>query len=299
MKILVYLIFPLFFILTACSSCSSGSSNNPNKTPETPQTTTLNVAKCLVSTSDDKLEIVTWNVEHFPKTSTTTTELADIIKTMNVDVLALQEIKSKSYLEALMKLLPKYKSTIIVRSDINLAFIYKTAEISINSNPYAILKGNTYEFAGRTPFVLSVHSQSTNLDILLVNNHFKAYDNDESRTRRKAASELLKSWIDTEHPTDNVIVLGDMNDEITDKADENVFQIFLDDAANYKFSDREIAEDKTQWSYPGYPSHIDHILITNELFDNEVTSYTYTFGKCDNNYKSIISDHYPVCVVLK
>lgn len=290
----------LLFIVTACSSCSSGSSSNIKETPEQPQPTSLDVKKCIVSTDDNKLEIVTWNVEHFPKVATTTREVANIIKAMNVDVLALQEVKTKSYLDALVELLPGYESAIMVRSDINLAYIYKTSEISINGNPYSILKNKTYELP-RTPFVLPIHSKSTDLDILLVNNHFKAYDDTESRARRKAAATLLKNWIDTEHPTDNVIVLGDMNDALTDKAAENVFQPFLEDIANYIFADRTIAlgKNKSQWSYPGFPSHIDHILLTNELFDNELEAYTYTFGACDRNYGNIISDHYPVCVVLE
>ncbi len=115
------------------------------------------------------------------------------------------------------------------------------------------------------------------------------------------AAALLKQWIDEQHPNDNVVVLGDMNDEITDKKEENVFQIFLDDKENYRFADRTIAlkKNKKYWSYPSYPSHIDHILITNELFDNEENTYTYTFQECDNKYDNIISDHHPVCLVLK
>lgn len=251
--------------------------------------------------ANEKLEVATWNIEHFPKTNTTARELAAIIKAMNIDVLALQEIKSKTDFEALLKLLPGYQGVIMVRSDVNLAYLYKTAEISLPENPYSILKNHKYEFASRLPFVLPIHSKSTNLDILLVNNHFKAYDDAESRTRRKSASTLLKEWVDTKHPTDNVIILGDMNDALTDTATENVFQVFLEDTANYHFADRTIAlaSNKSQWSYPGYPSHIDHILLSNELFDNEAETYTYTFGKCDRKYAEIVSDHYPVCVVLE
>lgn len=300
MRFSTYILFLFALALTACSGCSSNSSSNPIETPEQPQVTKLDVAKCIANTAEDKLEIVTWNIENFPKTTSTISELAAIIKKMNVDVIALQEVTSKSKLSKLDKLLPNYKSVIMISKNVHLAYLYKTSEITINKNPYGILKNKEYEFAGRTPYVLPIHSKSTNLDIIIVNNHLKAYDNKESRARRKAASELLKNWVDTEHPTENVIILGDMNDEITDNASENVFQSFLDDKDNYIFADRKIAlaQNKSQWSYPSYPSHIDHILITNELFDNEVKTYTYTFGKCDQEYDNIVSDHYPVCIVL-
>ena len=71
--------------------------------------------------------------------------------------------------------------------------------------------------------------------------------------------------------------------------------------------DEDIAFGKTtEWSYPGWPSHLDHILITNELFDNfnkpnaqvltvkieEVLSGGWT------EYEKNISDHRPVAVRL-
>lgn len=295
---LFYLTF-LFFATIACGSCSSGSANNAGQTPQKPEEQKpLNIAKCIVSAADDKLEIATWNIEHFPKTANTSQQVANIIKKMDVDVIALQEIKSKKALDDLVELLSGYEGVIMQRSDINLAYIYKTSEISLNKNPYGILQKNTYELP-RSPFVLPIHSKSTNLNILLVNNHFKAKGGSENEARRKAACALLKNWIDTEHADDNVIVLGDLNDEITDAPANNVFKIFLDDNANYSFADKDIAKNRGQWSYPSYPSHIDHILLTNELFDNKIKTYTYTFGKCDQDYDSVVSDHYPVCVVLE
>ena len=35
------------------------------------------------------------------------------------------------------------------------------------------------------------------------------------------------------------------------------------------FTDYSIAQGNSfQWSFPTYPSHIDHILVSSELFDN-------------------------------
>lgn len=292
-----YLLLGTILFYSCASSNTSGGNDDTEKPPLPPKT---EIKDCIVPTSSEKLEIVTWNIEQFPKTDRTIKELASTIMKMDVDVIALQEIRNKSVLEALENLLSGWKSVIYARTDMNLAFLYKESEIEIIENPYAILKQHSYEFP-RRPYVLRIKHKKTNLDIMLINNHLKAYSDSKSQARRKVAMQLLKGWIDTHHPNDRVIVLGDLNDEITDPPAENVFQNFIDDATNYKFADMEIAQtkNKKQWSYPSYPSHIDHILITNELFGNVKNTYTYVLGKCDKDYDKVISDHYPVAIVLQ
>lgn len=288
----------IYFAALLLYSCGSSSDSITNDNDG--DTISLEVNSCIVPTSDEKLEIVTWNIEHFPKTTSTIAAVAKFIEQMDVDVIAMQEISNKAAFDYLLKMLPSgWKGHISKRTDLNLAYVYKTSEISLNKAPYAILKGESA--LPRAPFVLPIHSKSTNSDVIIINNHFKAYGDGISTAKRKTASKLLKNWIDKNHPNDKVVVLGDLNDEITDAASDNVFQIFLDDAKNYYFTDSEIAlaSNRKNWSYPGFPSHIDHILITNELFNDVDTTYTYVFGKCSSSYRSMVSDHYPVCVVLK
>lgn len=288
----------LFVAVILLHSCTKDSPSGTKKEGGVKKTALINVKDCIVKTSPEKLEIVTWNIEHFPKNENTIKNVAALILEMNVDVLALQEIRNQQVLKALIKLLPGWKYVIHDNSDLNLAYLYKTADISINGNPYAILKENRYELP-RSPYVLPIRFKKNNLDIILINNHFKAMKGTENESRRREASVLLKKWIDEKHANDNVILLGDLNDEITDSYKRNVFQIFLDDKENYRFADMKIAHDKKYWSYPSFPGHIDHILITDELFDNLRNVYTYTFNHCDKKYKSIVSDHYPVCIVLE
>jgi len=146
---------------------------------------------------------------------------------------------------------------------------------------------------------------------IIINNHFKCCgdnylnDNDDGdeETRRYIASTLLKEYIDNNFSTKNVIVLGDLNDILTDNVTNNVFQMIIEDSENYLFADMAIAEGSSaEWSYPSWPSHLDHILITNELFDNN--SYVEViriddfmdggFSQFDQN----ISDHRPVGIKL-
>ena len=99
---------------------------------------------------------------------------------------------------------------------------------------------------------------------------------------------------------DKVIIVGDYNDELID--DNNVFDIFINDS-NFSFTDLDIAAGSSIfWSFPGWPSHIDHILITSELFNNEIETSTVLIDNSMNGYFSTyneyISDHRPVGISL-
>ena len=113
--------------------------------------------------------------------------------------------------------------------------------------------------------------------------------------------------IDSSFANERVIIAGDLNDELTDNFINNVFQSFIDDTANYLFTDMLISQgNSTDWSYPTWPSHLDHILITNELFADfsesnseirciRIDDYMNSWNQYDNN----ISDHRPVGIKLE
>jgi hypothetical protein len=52
------------------------------------------------------------------------------------------------------------------------------------------------------------------------------------------------------------------------------------------------------WSYPSWPSHIDHLLITNECFNLVDTVFTVRPDICELKYLSMAGDHRPVELVL-
>ena len=107
---------------------------------------------------------------------------------------------------------------------------------------------------------------------------------------------------------ESVILLGDFNDELMDPDSSNVFDIFIKDSENYMFVDMDIAYGSSiNWSYPGWPSHLDHLLITNELFDEfeHSSSAIQTihiedfFERGWSDYEKYVSDHRPVGLNLK
>ena len=117
----------------------------------------------------------------------------------------------------------------------------------------------------------------------------------------------MKQYVDSNFSFKNVIILGDLNDNLVDPNVHNVFINIINDTLNYLFADINIAQSTSvNWSYPSWPSHLDHILITNELFQDfsHPTSRVEVI-KLDeymsgwNNYENNVSDHRPIGLKLK
>jgi len=260
-------------------------------------------------------EVMTWNIEWFPKNGQTTIDsVTQIIKSLDIDLLALQEISDTNLFKNMVDSLDGYTGYFKSGWFGGLAYIYKTDSIDI-IDIYEIFDTQPYWNAfPRSPMVMEMSFR--NEYFIIINNHFKccgdgildlSNPNDEE-TRRLYASNFLKQYIDSIFPNEKVIVLGDLNDILIDNQANNVFQEFLNDTTNYLFADMDIAlGNSSGWSYPGWPSHLDHILITNELFiefgngSSEIQTIKiddYLAGGLWE-YDAIISDHRPVALKIQ
>jgi exonuclease III len=260
------------------------------------------------------LEVVTWNIEQFPKEGQSTIEYVKaMITEMDVDVIALQEITEVSMFNQMLQNLDGYSGYVVPGGYTNLAYIYKTESIEVNQI-YEIYNSSGYWSPfPRPPLVLDFNFN--NLNFIVINNHLKCCgdgimdtgDLNDEETRRYRANNLLRQYVNAYFSDKRVFIVGDMNDELTDDAEDNVFQQFLTDTENYLFADLEIANgSSTGWSYPSWPSHLDHIAITNDLFpafENEgseirVIKAEQFFSGGWGEYKNIISDHRPLGIKL-
>ena len=259
---------------------------------------------------DSSLDIATWNIEWFPKNGQTTSEyVAQILYQLDLDVLAMQELDDKTVFDQMVNELTNYTGYYESAWFAGLAYIYKSDVVQINSI-YEIYTTSPYWSAfPRSPMVMDMNFMGENY--FIINNHFKCCgdgnfdmnDDSDEETRRYNAVNLLKEYIDTYLPDKNVIILGDLNDDIAEPTQNNVFQNILNDTENYTFVDYNIASgNSSDWSYPSWPSHLDHILITNELFDEYNNSDVLTIKIDDyldggwNEYDYNVSDHRPVAI---
>ena len=265
--------------------------------------------------SDETFEVITWNIEWFPKNGQTTVDsVAVILQALDVDVFALQEIDDTVMFKQMVNNLNGYDYFFKSSWFAGLAYVYKTESIVINDIYEIYITEPYWSPFPRSPVVMELTFNDE--EIIIINNHFKCCgdgimnvnDSGDEETRRFIASNLLKEYIDTNFQDKRVIMLGDLNDILTDNESNNVFLSFINDSLNYKFADMEIANgSSSDWSYPTWPSHLDHILLTNEIFNEfEDDNSTIQVIMIDdyitggwNTYDNNISDHRPVALKLK
>ncbi|UCH11593.1 MAG: endonuclease/exonuclease/phosphatase family protein [Fidelibacterota bacterium] len=256
-------------------------------------------------------EVVTWNIENFGQDALTPFErVAAIIRRLDVDMVAVQEIVSQEAFDSLLASLPGWGGYRASPSSSwqELAYLYRTSTIAPYRVPFEIYLDEDQALP-REPFVFPVAFGS--VELFLINNHFKCCGNgiieadpSDEEARRQAASQLLEDYIRSELPGRNVILLGDLNDEVNEPRESNVFQNFIDDDSLFNFVTTTIAADTSQATYPHPPwfSFIDHIMITASLFDEWQSSGHVETLRLDDvldDYFDEISDHRPVAMKLE
>lgn len=294
------LIIAFSFIISACGTTEKLNNNVPDVS--------------IAFGTDATFDLATWNLKEFPYNGNATLDhLANLIPQLKLELIAFQEINNYAPMEALDLMLPDYAAYIYdATSSYRLAYIYDQRSVSVTS-VYTIFNDESNPFP-RPPFVMQLSWRGQ--EIYVINNHLKAYgdniidpndDWDEER-RRQLACEMLESYIAENLSDKQVIVVGDFNDEIQEAPESNVFTAFLDKEDEYLFTTMSIAQNISfsNASYPSWPSHIDHILITNELFAPFEASGSYcrtiiienAMGSWQN-YSANVSDHRPVGLRLK
>jgi len=260
------------------------------------------------------LEILSWNIENFPKNeATTVAKVGDIIEALNADIIAIQEVDDRNSFNEMVANMESYEGYLESEWFAGLAFIYNKNTIEINSIYEIYTTSQYWSPFPRSPMVMDFNFK--NQRYIVINNHLKCCgdgffdvnDSDDEETRRYNASILLKEYVDDNFSDAQVIILGDLNDELTDDSQDNVFRTIIEDSNNYLFTDIDIANgNSSNWSFPNWPSHLDHILITNELFEkfeNENSNIeTIKLEEYLENgwyeYDQDISDHRPVALKI-
>jgi endonuclease/exonuclease/phosphatase family metal-dependent hydrolase len=297
MKHLPRIVIVFFLVSALQQSC--------RKTPEPPSPDQkTNFDNCISTGNSSSFEIVTLNLQGFPKAGyPSILVVRDLINRINPDVIALQEMSSETDFNNLIKELSGWEGRFYpVYNDVwNLAYLFKTSEVAIDdSKTRLILSGDPSAFP-RAPFEIFVRHKTLNISTYLINLHLKCCSGSDNEARRRDASEKLDNYIKTTRPSDPVIILGDYNDVINGESyGTNVFYNLASATSEYRFTDMSIAKGSLLWwSYPSWPSHIDHILVTNELFSRIDTTMVLKPDPCYSGYFDNISDHRPVELILR
>jgi len=260
-------------------------------------------------------KITTWNTEWLSCSINGPTDeqlqvnnVAKVIKALDVDVVALQEVGTSSAYSTIDTLVRRlgneWGGSIIPWSADNCSqnqgIIYKKSKIQFVSASLMSNAGTSYNWSsGRFPVLynLNLVVGNSTVPVALINIHAKAMSDESSYARRKAASLSLKALLDgNSYNTKNVILLGDFNDYLAGtqcsscSPAESPYKNFVDDTQNYKGLTGGLYD-------PNYNSPvIDNIIISDELFDNYSNAVLRetTAAQVVPNFTSTTSDHYPI-----
>ena len=173
------------------------------------------------------------------------------------------------------------------------ALLYRTAKVTVVS-ARLILTTASYDFAGRPPLEVLVNVGGKQFYVIVM--HMKALADLDGYTRRGASAVDLKDYLDTTHPTDKVMVIGDWNDDVdvsTYMSSPTPFANFVTDSTHYKFGTKELS-DANRRTTASFSATIDHQMFNNALFTSYVTGSAAVIIPSITNYASTTSDHYQV-----
>ncbi|WP_420148622.1 DUF5689 domain-containing protein [Spirosoma sp.] len=146
-------------------------------------------------------------------------------------------------------------------------------------------------------------------NLKLVGLHAKALADESSYNRRTADFASLKSYLDTTYPNDNVMIMGDYNDDadqsiyidpVTSATFVSPFSNFVN-SPDYKVITKQLSDCKIS-STASYPDIIDHLTVSNEILTDGSTP-TSGISYIVNSVKKFspivgssttTSDHFPI-----
>ena len=266
-------------------------------------------------------KITTWNVDWLSCTDLDFNDrdrelqmnnVVSMIKTMNSDFVALQEVGTSNAYATIDILVQKLGSEWAGKIEPsstdncsqNQGILYKKSKINFLNAALLKNAGSAYNWSsGRFPALYNVNFvvENSQIPVSFINIHAKALADEGSYARRRDASISLKQFIDgSAYNIQKIVVIGDFNDYLigtscTTCGNLSPYKNFMDDTNNYK----GLSADLTH-PYFSNPA-IDNIVISNELFDNyldNTTQYEYAASQTIPNYRTTTSTHYPVSVIF-
>src|SRR5699024_9211335 len=324
----IYLLITLSLTLSlgACSTNSNPPADEEEKPPAEELTPIASVAP------DGILETVTWNVEWYGGNNQgpsddfqQTKNVLRIVDSLDADLYAFQEISSQQALTELTNYMTDYEGLVADYISYNqkMAFVYNANTIEIIESGYISKSDVRTEFQdqwdyywanGRMPFFVNFRytindTKSKDFYAVIIHGKANTSDHQESYQRRQKAAEGLYYYLQNHKPYANIIRLGDYNDDVDQSIyylkqngekvyQETPYDEFVNDSASFSVITK-ILSDSDESASINYDDIIDHITMSNELFDKLIDSSTavyYAPQDYISEYGETTSDHLPVWV---
>jgi len=258
--------------------------------------------------SAETFELATWNIRNFPSDSSTTTRVAELIRQMDIDLLGVEEIADSDIFERLLAGLDGFEAVLSPHEYRpgeyqKTGFVFRSSLLRLREW-HLLFLSESYVFP-RPPLEAEFYlsgPDGSEVVLWVIVVHLKAELGEENEARRRSACEQLARHVEElqAQGVDNVVVLGDFNDELDDPAADNVFTSFTNHPDQFRFATAPLAG--REYSFVPYHVLIDHLLFSEGLFtwlDRGSTGVVpLDVEISDYDYLEHVSDHRPVVTVL-
>lgn len=253
------------------------------------------------------VDIAAWNIENFPRTADTPRVVADLITSLGLDFIAVEEIASVDAFDELVARLPDHDSilsshTYSEGSYQKVGFIYDRTLMQVDGGAL-LFDDQGYDFP-RPPLQVHVTVDDGShpaVEFMAIVVHLKAGVGDDDRARRTAAIITLEEHLRdlVAAGDDQVIILGDFNEAIDTDEGRAVFAPFLDAPSDYTVRTLGPAEDGEVTYLPFGGRFIDHIVTTAGL-SAEMSPSDPIVPPLDQQLPIYgdVSDHLPVVAAM-
>jgi len=252
----------------------------------------------------DTLDLACWNIENFPMTVQTASDVADLITSLDLDVVVVEEVASVDAWNELLARLPGHDGVLSTHVYANLAYqkigiVYRTDEAAI-SNVELLFQTDSYDFP-RPPLHAHLHFDDgvhAPVDLDLVGLHLKAGITTEDATRRQGAVAALDTWERGRTDDPGTVFLGDWNQELDAHDGPTVFAPIT--AAPDLYTIRSAAASAAgAATYLPARSMIDHIVTTAPAAAT-IGAVDAEVPPLDREYNAYpeVSDHLPVVLSI-
>lgn len=276
------------------------------------------------------LEVVNWNIEWFGSTSNGPTNdnlqqqnVRTVLQNVGADIYGLVEVVDETRLAGVVNDMPGYTYVIgnfgshvtdaaSLAEAQKLAFVYKTSVFSnvtvrplINNQNTLSTSYNNWS-SGRYPLLMTadvtLNCVKKKMHFILIHAKANTSPTATSYARRQAAANELYDSIQTYFAGENVIVLGDFNDDLDRTITSGInppqtsYSLFTSDNTNF-FSPTLTLSLAGKKSTVSHNDVIDHVVVSNEVQPYYMTSTATILSDVSSyvsNYGSSTSDHYPV-----
>jgi endonuclease/exonuclease/phosphatase family metal-dependent hydrolase len=251
--------------------------------------------------SEETIDVATWNLEWFPKSDRTVGLVADLIVSLELDLIVFEEIASVAGWDELVARLPDHGAVLSTHrytptSYQKLGIIYRRDVID-SSEAELLFVEDSWAFPRPA---LRVHATAGALTFDVIGLHLKAGTEDSDRDRRAEAVRDLDAFLRAQVDgggEDEVIVLGDFNATLDPLRDDlaEVWPPLLGATDRYTVRTTGLAaEDEASFIPAGIL--LDHIVTTAGL-GGEVGAASAVIPDLDGQlprYEPDVSDHLPV-----